>query len=144
MSNKNYCLIIIIIACATLLSFCLSASAETKTDYPITEQDKSFVRRLKHSIEIHDEQWVVDNVAMPINVKIYGQKIKINSKHEFIKNYDKIINVNVKNAVLTQDENHLFANWQGIMIGQGQIWIGLPCADSQCKIIEPFIRAINN
>lgn len=50
------------------------------------------------------------------------KKIKIKSKQDFIKNHNTIITENVKKALLDQDVTKTFVNYQGVMVGDGEMW----------------------
>jgi large exoprotein involved in heme utilization and adhesion len=39
-----------------------------------------------------------------------------------VADYDKIITTKVKRAVANQSYATLFANWQGVSIGDGEVW----------------------
>jgi hypothetical protein len=45
-------------------------------------------------------------------------------KQEFIKNYNLIFNQKVKQAVIGQDVKQIWRNYQGAMIGSGEVWFG--------------------
>ena len=41
---------------------------------------------------------------------------------ELLKRYREVFNDNVVRAMKAQEPDTLFANWQGVMVGDGQIW----------------------
>lgn len=41
---------------------------------------------------------------------------------QFLAAYDKIVTAKVRNAITAQRYATLFANWQGVMIGDGEVW----------------------
>jgi hypothetical protein len=88
-----------------------------------TAQEKTFVQALKVAISNNDKHWVATHVLYPITEDINGRAVEIKNSTQFEKRYNDIITGNVKNAVITQDLNNLFTNSQGVMIGNGQIWI---------------------
>ncbi|MFA6376893.1 MAG: hypothetical protein WCX69_05855 [Candidatus Paceibacterota bacterium] len=45
-------------------------------------------------------------------------------KQEFIKNYNLIFNQKVRQAVIGQDVKQIWRNYQGAMIGNGEVWFG--------------------
>ena len=56
-----------------------------------------------------------------------------------IADYNAAINLRVKQAVAGQNVENLFVNYQGVMIGDGEIWFNQPSRSKLIKII-----AINN
>lgn len=76
-------------------------------------------------------------VAFPIKVRLGGKQVEITSKKQFLGHYGEIVNAKVRRAVARQNADGLFANYQGVMIGDGEIWFG-PREGKLCII------AINN
>jgi hypothetical protein len=50
----------------------------------------------------------------------------------------------VKGAVAKQTYATLFANWQGVSIGDGEIWFSGICSNEACKQQTVRITAIND
>lgn len=44
------------------------------------------------------------------------------SPEEFRINYSRVVIPALKKAIKTQDPSHIFQNWQGCMIGSGELW----------------------
>ena len=68
----------------------------------------------------------------------------VRSPAEFLKRYHEVFNENVIRAVTSQEADALFANWRGVMLGNGQVWFsgvcaaedrGRPCADKVIRVI---------
>lgn len=70
-----------------------------------------------------EKEKLAEYVAYPINVSINGTKTAIKNETEFVKNYDKILTEEVKKVFLSQMLDNIFVNYQGVMIGNGEIWI---------------------
>lgn len=85
------------------------------------EFEKSF-NSIKYLVKNNEKLKVASYVSYPLNVNKKDEKIKIKSKEEFIKNYDTIITEDVKKALLNQDVTKTFVNYQGVMVGDGQMW----------------------
>lgn len=91
-------------------------------------------------VEKGDKQQVAQYVLYPINVYVAGQKTNINNETEFIKYYDEIFNEKVKQALITQDVTKTFVNYQGVMVGNGEIWMTATGEGEQ----KYYIYGINN
>ncbi|HCT27439.1 MAG TPA: hypothetical protein DIW85_14675 [Stenotrophomonas sp.] len=76
-----------------------------------------------------DRAAVVEEVRFPLNIS--GGK-KITGPGEFQRNYEKIITPAVVKAVSEQDFGKVFVNQQGVMIGDGQVWLNGQCLDQAC------------
>jgi len=98
-------------------------------DNDINNEDIQFFLKIQHAVVSKDKQWLAGNAFYPLNVYTHSDlkhsKLKvIHNKNEFIRNYAIIINKKVELAVKNQDPQRLFKNWQGVMIGNGEIWFG--------------------
>ena len=101
---------------------------------------ESFASKIQGYIINDKKEQISDLVAYPITVKINGKATAISTKDQFIKNYSLIFNSNYKEAISKAFTKYMFANWQGVMFGQGQynMWINTTEAS------KLMIKAINN
>lgn len=149
--------ILVIIICALLLSninlidkhiyvkdsiYCISKSENiiNKGKYEIAgiKNDKAFekmVRQLKMLVEKDNKEKVAYYINYPLRVNSKAETIIINNIDEFIKSYDSIITDNVKKALLNQKIDNLFVNYQGVMVGNGQIWFGVDHTSGKVGVI---------
>ncbi|MEG0184389.1 MAG: hypothetical protein RR704_13165 [Stenotrophomonas sp.] len=86
-----------------------------------------------------DRAAVVEQVRFPLNIA--GGK-KITGPGEFQRNYEKIITPAVLKAVSAQDFGKVFVNQQGVMIGDGQVWLNGQCLDKACTQTEVKVITI--
>lgn len=86
-----------------------------------------------------DRAAVVEEVRFPLNIA--GGK-KITGPGEFQRNYEKIITPAVVKAVSEQDFGKVFVNQQGVMIGDGQVWLNGQCLDQACTKTEVKVITI--
>lgn len=84
--------------------------------------DEDFARDVQKAVRAGDAAWLADHARYP--VKIFGKKtLLIKTKKAFVANASRILGPKLKTAVLAQDPEKLFRNYQGVMIGQIQnIW----------------------
>jgi len=73
-------------------------------------------------------------VDYPFQARIGGKAVKIRDAAHFVSDYDKIVTAKVKQAVAQQTYAGLFANWQGVSIGDGEIWFSGVGKDNKVKI----------
>jgi hypothetical protein len=104
---------------------------------------EEFVSDVKKAVLKGDKIWLADILFYPLKVRI-SEKLVLNlkNKNQFLSQYDKIFTADFK-AVLgkTFSQNH-FNNYQGVMIGDGEIWINNTLNASEAKPIFQII-AIN-
>ncbi|MBK0027999.1 hypothetical protein IAE57_17705 [Stenotrophomonas sp. S48] len=86
-----------------------------------------------------DRAAVVEEVRFPLNVA--GGR-KITGPGEFQRNYETIITPAVVKAVSEQDFGKVFVNQQGVMIGDGQVWLNGTCLDAACTRSEVKVITI--
>jgi len=102
----------------------------------------NFVSKIQNYIVNNNKVQLAEEIRYPINVKINGNVIKIQDKDDLIKNYDQIFRVDYKQVISNLPTKYLFVNFQGIMFGDGEIWINDvidPGSNSKLMVI-----AINN
>lgn len=64
-----------------------------------------------------------EKVAEYINYPLRTPSLTVNSKSEFIKNYDTIMTKKVKDAMVNQKVQETVVNYKGVMVGAGDVWL---------------------
>lgn len=105
---------------------------------------ETFFDRLKKAVGSGDKETVASMVDYPFQARIKGKAVKIRDQKHFVADYDQIITSKVKDALARQTYATLFANWQGVMIGDGEVWFNGVCGDNSCKQQTVRIIAIND
>jgi len=83
---------------------------------------RAFLSSLVASVKAGDKTKIAAMVLYPLNVNTdKGHRIVRNSS-EFVKTYDQLFTPAIKRAIERQVPECLFANWQGVMIGDGAVW----------------------
>jgi len=137
-----------------LLSRAVSADEpiEQRLDALFGEHERylAFFQELKDALIRDDRKKVAALVHYPLNVFAGRRRMAVRSPAELLKRYHEVFNENVVRAIKTQEPDTLFANWQGVMVGDGQIWFagvcggkdrGAPCADRTIKVITVNAKA---
>jgi hypothetical protein len=104
----------------------------------------SFFTDLKKAVSASDKNAVAAMVHYPITVSIGGKDVKIKSGKDFVSHYDHVFSDKIVTAIEKQNYAALFANDQGIMIGDGEVWINGICLDHDCKKQAVKIVTINS
>lgn len=100
-----------------------------------------FLKELQQYVSDKNQEKISELVAYPIKVKIKSVNKTIRDKKEFIENYEKILTPKILKVISDQKYENLFVNYEGIMIGNGEIWFSGVCKNTDCKEIK--ITAIN-
>lgn len=85
---------------------------------------EQFVYNVRKAISQGDKIWLAANLFYPLNVRV-SEKLVLNlkSKNQFLLNYDKIFTTEFKSVISKTFSHNHFNNYQGVMIGDGEIWI---------------------
>lgn len=103
-----------------------------------------FFEALQQAVAADDKQAVAAMVDYPFQARIDGKAVTISDAAHFAEDYDKVFTARVKEAVANQTYPALFANWQGVMIGDGEVWFGGVCSDAACEQQTVRIIAVND
>lgn len=81
-----------------------------------------FFRRLQTAVARNERAEVAGMVAYPLRVRVDGRTVVLRNKADLLRRYSQVFNRRVRQALAGQKADRLFVNWQGVMIGNGQIW----------------------
>lgn len=98
---------------------------------------------LQAHVAAGDAATVAALVSYPLTVSIDGERIVINGETEFTERYDDIITPRIAEIITTQDYADLFVNGDGVMFGDGEVWMQAFCTDATCEVIYWLVEAIN-
>ncbi|SMR82744.1 MULTISPECIES: hypothetical protein [Stenotrophomonas] len=115
------------------------ARARIETLLGDAAQYEKVFNAFKTAVVAGDRPAVVEEVRFPLNIS--GGK-KITGPGEFQRNYEKIITPAVVKAVSAQEFGTVFVNQQGVMIGDGQVWLNGECLDKACTRTEVKVITI--
>ena len=84
---------------------------------------------LQKVVAVNDRSKVADLVLYPLRVNGWTDDVKgkgsvqFGTKAELLDNYDEIFTLQVREAIVGQKVAELFVNWQGVMVGKGEVWL---------------------
>jgi len=105
---------------------------------------KELFYAFKVALEEGKSDIVVSLVNYPITVRTDGSEETYSSEDELLAAYDDVFTDAIREAVANQDYGDLFVNSEGVMIGNGQVWITGICDDSACTTALPRIMTIQS
>ncbi|MCZ3378630.1 hypothetical protein [Rhizobium sp. AG207R] len=100
------------------------------------------IKALQKAVAAHDAAGVAALVSYPIRVKVNGKQTNIKSAKAFVDHYDGIMTTGITKAVVDQKYENLTVNYQGIMFGDGQVWVNGICHDSACNNFDVKVITI--
>lgn len=83
-------------------------------------------------------------VSYPIGVTADGEEMKLSDAAQFEEHYDNILTDEIKDAITAQKWQDVFVNYQGIMYGNGQVWLTGICKDDKCGAFDVRIVTIQS
>lgn len=83
-------------------------------------------------------------VSYPIDLTAGGKEMTIKDAKHFEEHYDAILTDEIKDTITGQKWQDLFVNYQGIMFGNGQVWINGICKDDKCAEFDARIITIQS
>lgn len=110
------------------------------SDYDV----ENFMKHVKVSILNGDKEWISNHISYPIKTTLYkGKTITIKNKIQLMTYFNQIFHQEFKNKIKTFCVCNMFNNYQGVMLGNGEIWINNMPNSSEDKF-DYNIIAINN
>jgi hypothetical protein len=88
----------------------------------LARESRAFLVQLKVAVRADDKAKVASMVRYPLKFLVGQESEAIADRSNFLRDYAKIITPPVKKSLEEQSAECLFGNWQGFMIGDGEIW----------------------
>lgn len=100
---------------------------------------------LQQAVDKHDAEAVAAMVSFPITINPHTKTMmRIATPKAFVASYDKIVTPHIADVIEKQKYENLFVNYQGAMLGSGEIWIAGICKDKACTQSDIRIKTIQN
>jgi hypothetical protein len=139
------------VALATLLALPVAGAAAPAPAEPFAvagisrAEAAEFLARLQQAVRDEDAGAVAALTHFPLTV---NGRAGAASPDEFRARYGAIFNARVRATVLAQGVDGMFANWKGLIVGRGEVWISVLCeADSPpgtCSNRRILVNSVNN
>ena len=103
-----------------------------------------FLSRLQTAIRADDRPTIAGMIAYPLRVNFNDGPKTYKNSPSIERDFERIFTPQVKKAILDQGADELFTNYQGSMIGSGEVWFDQSCSNSSCSKRGAIrIKAIN-
>jgi hypothetical protein len=94
---------------------------------------RHLLEQLQSALHGQNKSALARLIDYPLTLQVAGEKDReIRNEREFLSNYSRIVTPKVADVIRKQRFEDLFANWQGVMLGHGEVWISGICLDSKC------------
>jgi hypothetical protein len=97
---------------------------------------------LQAAVRAGDAAGVAALVSYPITVTIDGARREIADAPAFVAAYPSIVTPRIAAAVESESIADMFVNYQGVMLGDGEIWLTGVCAPADTACDRPEIKVI--
>lgn len=97
---------------------CNIEAANFKSQTEVTD----FLVKLQNKAKLRDAKSLGEFISFPVRVNHKGTLKKIHSLSDFNSIASEVITSNVIDVILNQKPEEIFCNYQGIMLGDGEIW----------------------
>lgn len=98
-----------------------------------------FLSELQRAVAAGERERVARMVLYPLRVRVNRRRVVLRNPRQFLARYDTLFNRRVREVLAAQKFEGIFRNWQGYMVGRGEIWFEQLADTGEFKII-----AINN
>jgi hypothetical protein len=138
---KIFCVVLLVVVACASLPVVVSAQQGGKYEVAGVSDERAaekFFRDLQEAVAKDERARVASMFDYPVYVR--GRRtLRLKRRADLLRRYDAVFNGKVKRALAAQKASELFVNYQGIMIGDGEIWFGQNAKNNKLGII-----AINN
>jgi hypothetical protein len=85
---------------------------------------QAMVMQVQQAVRANNKAWLAAHARYPLNY-FGSRKFVIRDKAAFVRSYPAVFGTTLRSAILAQDPESVFENWQGLMIGEGRYnaWI---------------------
>jgi hypothetical protein len=139
-----------LLAVALLASLPFGAAGADGTDGLSDSEAANFLASLQDAIRTENPNQVAVLVKFPLRVGYPSKQsarplpaVQVRNAAELVRRYSEIFTPEVRAAVLAQSPDTLFRNWQGAMVGNGELWFTGVCLDSTCSRHRVRVISIN-
>jgi hypothetical protein len=140
---------------AAVLSFALGASpvlAQTDADVtaaittnfgdaaPFAEAFDA----IREAVAADDAEAFASWISYPFAVTVDGEDYLLASADAVVDHYESMMTDEIRTAILEQQYKDLFVNAEGVMFGNGQLWLSAVCPDESCASFDVRIITVQN
>jgi hypothetical protein len=88
----------------------------------VARKSRTFLAELQAAVSQGNKAQVAEMISYPLLVIHSSSKARVRTEAQFLTQYDSIFDAHVRQAIAQQTAKCLFGNYQGTMIGDGEVW----------------------
>ncbi len=97
-------------------------------------KSRAFLAELQRSVAARDKARVASMTSYPLTVIRGTGRTRVRNASQFLSQYETIFDAHVRRVIAQQSAKCLFGNYQGAMIGDGEVWFN-QAPDGTMKVI---------
>jgi hypothetical protein len=106
------------------------------------ERYRAVIEGFQAAVRDGDGATAAGFVEYPIEVEVAGDKRIVRDAADFAAHFAEIVTPEIAAAVEDQPLAEMMVNYQGVMLGQGEVWVSGICRDPACETSEVKVVAI--
>jgi len=83
-------------------------------------------------------------ISYPFRVTVDGEAYVFEAEDGVIEHYESMMTDEIKTAIVEQQYKDLFVNAEGVMFGNGQLWLTAICQNEPCDIFDVRIITVQS
>lgn len=99
---------------------------------------------LREAMGTGDAATVAGLVAYPLTITANGEVYDVVNANDLLRDVDQLVTAETQALIAVQPYETLFVNADGVMFGDGEVWMAPVCVDAACAEADWAIYAINN
>ena len=117
-----------------------AGGAQTDDEDDDVKAAERFLAELQKAVASNDRRKVSRMILYPLRTRVARRRVVLRGPRDFLRHYDALFNRHVKGILAAhRPGDELFRNWQGFMLGRGELWFEQLADTGEVKLI-----AINN
>ena len=113
---------------------CQNSTVDQLGSEDFAQKSRAFLAALQAAVARGDKAKVATMISYPLLVNGKNSRTRITTAAQFLSRYDSIFDEQARQAIARQSAKCLFGNYQGAMIGDGEVWFNEQ-ANGAMKII---------
>jgi hypothetical protein len=98
---------------------------------------------ITEAVATGDGEALADYFPYGETLMVNGEAVELESEFDLYQRYDELITAAIAEVVASQSFETLFVNADGVMFGDGAMWLSSICLDDACAETEVKIIALN-
>lgn len=99
---------------------------------------------LREAITQGDPVTVAELGAYPLTIRANGEVYDVSAPEDLVDGYEMLVTQETQSVVSGQEIGALLVNSDGVMFGNGELWMAPVCEDDRCTVASWRIIAVNN